>query len=71
MHIGWMTGDECRDECDDESNKDYSHGRRCVAYEHESQDHAHKANCALAWACNFTKPWNGGATYIRTGISFF
>ena len=68
--IGRMTGDECRDRCDDGSNKD-SNVRRCVAYEHSSQNPADVANCALAWACDFTRPWNGGATYIRIGISFF
>ena len=62
--IGRMTGDECRDKCDDRSNKD-SNGRRCVAYEHSSQNNADVANCALAWACDFTRFWNGGATYIR------
>ena len=64
--IGWMTGDECRKYCDDISIKD-SHGRSCIAYEHSSQNHADMANCALAWACDFTKPWNGGATYIKNG----
>ena len=67
--IGRMTGDECRSNCNDVSNKD-SHGRSCVAYEHSSQNPANVANCALAWACDFTKPWNGGATYIKNCNSF-
>ena len=67
--IGRMTGDECRSNCNDVSNKD-SHGRSCVAYEHSSQNPANLANCALAWACDFTKPWNGGATYIKNCNSF-
>ena len=64
--IGRMTGDQCRNKCDAISNKD-SHGRSCIAYEHSSQNHASVANCALAWACDFTKPWSGGATYIKNG----
>ena len=68
--IGRMTGDECRDGCDDGSNKD-SNVRRCVAYEHSSQNPADVANCSLAWACDFTRPWSEGATYIRIGIRFF
>ena len=66
--IGRMTGDQCRNKCDDISNKD-SHGRSCIAYEHSSQNHASVANCALAWACDFTKPWSGGATYIKNGAN--
>ena len=66
-YIGSMTGEECRSQCDDESLVD-SHGRRCVAYEHSSQNPSDVANCALAWACDFTKPWTGGAVYIRNSM---
>ena len=63
-----MTGQECRNKCDDETSID-RHGRRCVAYEHSSQNPADVANCALAWACDSTKTWDGGATYVRIGIN--
>ena len=63
-----MTGDECKNKCEDDSNVD-AHGRRCVAYEHSSQNPARMAKCALAWACESVKRWRGGSTYKRIGIS--
>jgi len=62
--IGQMTGAECEAQCNDPSNVD-EHGRECVAFEHSSQNYDAVANCALAWACDFTKSWSGGTTYIR------
>jgi len=60
--IGAMTGSECEARC----NSDHDpHGRPCVAIEHSSQNHDAVANCALAWACDYTQSWNGGAVYIR------
>jgi len=62
--IGQMTGTECEAQCNDPSNVD-EHGRECVAFEHSSQNYDAVANCALAWACDYTKSWNGGAAYIQ------
>jgi len=60
--VGEMTGEECKAMCDDETNVD-EYDRRCVAYEHSSQNPSDVANCALAWACDSAKEWEGGATY--------
>ena len=65
-----MTGDECKDKCEDDSNLD-PHGRRCVAYEHSSKSPSNWAKCALAWACESVKHWSGGSTYKRIGITLF
>jgi len=61
--IGQMTGSECEAECTNPANVD-SRGRPCVAFEHSSQDYDAVANCALAWACDYTSPWHAGASYI-------
>jgi len=65
--IGQMTGSECEAECTNPANVD-SRGRPCVAFEHSSQDYDAVANCALAWACDYTTPWHGGASYIRVSL---
>jgi len=62
--IGQMTGSECAAECTNPANVD-GFGRPCVAFEHSSQDYDSVANCALAWACDYTEKWSGGAAYIR------
>ena len=62
-----MTGDECREACDDASNVD-EHGRPCVAYEHSSQNSDDLAKCALAWACESVESWAGGSAYKKIGI---
>ena len=62
-----MTGEECKNMCDDPTNVD-EYDRPCVAYEHSSQNASDVANCALAWACESTNTWEGGATYT-TGIN--
>jgi hypothetical protein len=57
-----MTGSECEARC----NSDHDpHGRPCVAFEHSSQNYDESANCALAWGCDYTESWNGGAVYMR------
>jgi len=61
---GSMTGAQCAERCNDPTNTD-AYGRRCVAYEHSSQNHEDVANCAFAWACDYTGYWAGGATYVR------
>ena len=66
--VGIMTAEECKNMCDDETMVD-EHDRRCVAYEHSSQDPTDVANCGLAWACETTRAWGTGATYT-TGIKF-
>lgn len=63
--IGRYTGSDCARLCDDTSNRD-GYGRRCVAFEHKSQDFNAEADCALAWGCDETKHWSGGRTYIKT-----
>ena len=63
----FMTGDECREACDDASNVD-DHGRPCVAYEHSSQNPDDLAKCALAWACESVESWDGGSAYKQIGI---
>ena len=65
--VGEMTGEECKNMCDDPTNVD-EYDRPCVAYEHSSQNASDVANCALAWACESTNTWEGGATYT-TGIN--
>jgi len=67
--IGQMTGTECKAQCNDPSNVD-EHGRECVAFEHKSQNYDAVANCALAWACDYTEQWNGGTTYIRANTDY-
>jgi len=62
--IGQMTGSECEAECTNPANVD-EFGRPCVAFEHSSQNYDAVANCALAWACDYTEKWTGGASYIR------
>ena len=62
-----MTGDECREACDDASNVD-DYGRPCVAYEHSSQNPDDLAKCALAWACESVESWDGGSAYKKIGI---
>ena len=61
-----MTGDECREACDDASNVD-DYGRPCVAYEHSSQNPDDLAKCALAWACESVESWDGGSAYRKIG----
>lgn len=61
---GSMTAHDCQVMCDDVNNVD-SHGRRCVAFEHSSQDPDVVASCALAWGCDSTSHWGGGTSYIR------
>jgi len=41
-------------------------GRRCVAIEMSthSTDPNQRASCALAWGCDFVKPWGGGDVYM-------
>merc|ERR1719326_1549311 len=67
--IGQMTGSECAAECTNPANVD-GFGRPCVAFEHSSQDYAAVANCALAWACDYTEKWSGGAAYIRAYMKY-
>jgi len=62
------TADECKTKCDDLSTDD-SHGRRCVAFEHASQDPKAKVPCMFAWDCSETSYWAGGKVYRRTEVS--
>jgi len=58
----------CKSKCDDPNTMD-SRGRRCVAFEHSSQDPYAVANCAFAWDCSETRFWGGGIVYRRTEVS--
>jgi len=58
------TAGACKTKCEDPDTKD-SHGRRCVAFEHSSQDPHAVANCAFAWDCSEIGHWGGGKVYRR------
>jgi len=62
------TAGACKTRCEDPDTKD-SHGRRCVAFEHSSQDPHAVANCAFAWDCSEIGHWGGGKVYRRTEFS--
>merc|ERR1719175_248615 len=59
------TADACKRKCDHPNTVD-SRGRRCVAFEHSSQDPDAVANCAFAWDCESTAHWSGGKVYRRS-----
>jgi len=58
---------DCKRNCNDPNTID-SRGRRCVAFEHSSQDPFAVANCAFAWDCSETRHWEGGKVYRRTEV---
>jgi len=61
--IGTMSRIQCMEEC--KKRKD-PRGRSCVAIEMSthSTDPNLRASCALAWGCDFVKPWGGGDVYM-------
>jgi len=65
-HFG--TAGACKTRCEDPNTKD-SYGRRCVAFEHSSQDPHAVAHCAFAWDCSEFRQWSGGKVYRRTEFS--
>jgi len=62
--------DACQTRCDDPNTID-SRGRRCVAFEHSSQDPNAVAKCAFAWDCSEIRHWGGGKVYRRTNVSSY
>jgi len=61
------TAGACKTKCDHPNTID-SRGRRCVAFEHSSQDAHVVANCAFAWDCSEILHWGGGKVYRRTEV---